>query len=439
MKTKFTLLVLVLILAIAEIQAQKEFHLFMTLSMDQTMQKAFGNTKVTGNDVYAVGAFKGIASSVPNGQLIGFGGIIKFPDGNLNNPQPLGGGIQFPEGTGLYDVASLNGSIYVVGENYSSEKLFRFDDVTNEWDALSVTVESGAKFTFVDSIAPSTFLLVGTMQYCNNILVNGICTYNVQTGVVSPVGTGLLPYSVPTHFHKDGDKRYISGGDGKDIYCTSTGELTHVAAPVANTILDFKGHGDTMYIIAPGGGGSIGTGDLLYQKIGNGDWKLLCYADLMTTASIQFNQGKVHVMGISPILYGPDNIVYPGGDLAVDEQTGAIVSSGVTTVQGMQEYIKLPNSDDYIGWSDGNLFTTRELATGVEKITDNTLKLYPNPTSAFVTISGLHLGDDILITDIAGKTILLQKSEGENFVFNTDELLVAGLYFVNKKKLLVVR
>ena len=58
MKTKFTL-VLVALLAIAEMQAQQNFRPLMTLNMDQTMQKAYGNTKALNGNLYAVGAFTG--------------------------------------------------------------------------------------------------------------------------------------------------------------------------------------------------------------------------------------------------------------------------------------------------------------------------------------------------------------------------------------------
>lgn len=440
MKAKFTL-VLVALLAIAEMQAQKNFRHIMTLNMDQTMQKAYGNTKVLNGNLYAVGAFTGSAAQIPNGQTMALHNILFWQNSDIStSPLSVGDGVPSPTGKGMYDITALSNQLWMVGEGMGPELLYTFDDASDTWIAKDVTAGDGKNFTLVESIDNSTLLLIGNTSLCNNVSGNKAYLFDVTTEQITAVsGSGLGDqYNRPVNITRDGNKLYIIGTSGVHVFDTQTKTLTAVAIAGVYPVIDFLAHGDTSYVIGPTNFGATGGGDGLWQKIGNGNWDLKCLAPIMHTASLQYFNGNVHIVGSYNEIIGADSSVYAGSDLAFSEKTQSVIAMEINTIPGMQRYLKLPNSDDYFGWSDGNLFTTATLVSGVKNITNDTqLHLYPNPTTNFVTISGIKPGQDILIRDIAGKTLLHQTAISENFVFNTQDLN-AGLYFVNKQKLLVV-
>lgn len=394
------------------------------------------NVKLLHGDVYAVGAFTGISSSqIPNGQQLSYNGLIKFPNGTMRNPQPVGGGVSFPSGKGMCDITSAGGTDWMVGQGNGSEQLFAYDANSETWVPQSVTADSF--ITFVEAIDDTTLLLLGKMNHVNNVLVNKGCTYNTQTGAVTPLSpTGLGQYGFPLHTFRSSDGIiYIGTWEGACTYNTNTKVFQVVPVPVPYTA-SFAGHGDTMYVVGLTNIGANGGGDGVWQKIGSGNWTLVCYAPIATVVSIHFIDDKLHIMGPSKLTTMPDSTVYTGSDLAYYETSGSIDASGMATIHGMLDYLELPDGE-YLGWSNGALFTSQSLVSGVTTLHDQTaITLYPNPATTYTVISGVEYGTEILMMNALGQTIWKATATSETIRFDTQGL-APGLYFVNKHKLIV--
>lgn len=440
MKPNYALL-LVALLGMTQIKAQEPtFRLGLTFNTDQSMARAMGELVVDANTIYAVGAMNGTITPPPaNGQILGFVNVAQLTL-DCSNPRPVGDGVPSPPGKGMYSFAVTPSNNWMVGESYGPEKLFKYDpSSSSSWTPVNVTTETDKKLTYVRTLDNTNLLFIGDNQLCNNVAGDKIYTFNTTTETVTAVTPGLGAYNITNHVRQVDNKFYISGRTGLNIFDITSRTNTSISAPSLANFIDFIGHGDTMYTIGPGNVGQHGAGDCLYQKIGTGGWNLLCYTPIMSTASLHYLNGKVHILGAYDQVIAADSSVYFGSDLAYSEIENTITNAGIKTVHGMQEYIALPNGE-FVGWSDGNVFTT-SLVSGIEDINDNSLlQVYPNPARSFVTLNGLQAGQEVRITNNIGELIFNQKSLNNEMTINTQNM-PDGIYFIQhsniKQKLLI--
>jgi hypothetical protein len=88
-------------------------------------------------------------------------------------------------------------------------------------------------------------------------------------------------------------------------------------------------------------------------------------------------------------------------------------------------------------------FFIMEANVGIKEAdnTTNTIVLYPNPAQDNLTISGLSGSEDILLTDISGRTLYRGKSDGATEMQIPVSGLAKGMYFVrvNNKTIKVLK
>ncbi len=404
----------------------KLFHPYMNLNVSSNVTTPMGTSKVLNGDLYVTGVFTSINAQYFNGQTIGYNGIIRFPNCDLRNPQPVaGGGISSPSEKGVHDIEWAQGTEWVVADDYSNDKLFKHE--ANAWIPQGVTVDSGKTIRFSPKISDSTLLLLGTMEYCKNVHVNNGCIYNLNTGSVTPLpGGGFGTYNTPWHVYRNGNMLYIGTESGIATYNTTTGAFnkTVIGSPSGR----FVGHGDTLYVVVMSDLGN-GAADVLYRKIGNSPFEMMCFAEFNTIANINIIGDKIHMYGIYSSVFTADSTQYSGTDLAWDETVSSIVPSGLSTVVGMIDYIELPNGE-YMGWQNGTLLTTQSLVSGIEEEATSVLKVYPNPATSLVVVEGLPLNTTVTLTDVTGKLMTSQVTTGDKTVFITSDL-ARGIYFLN--------
>lgn len=413
----------------------KKFQYLTGLNMDSSNPK-LGNVKLINNDVYIVGAFNSIdAPSSPNGQASPLGGVVKFSNGNLKNPLAVGVGVSFPSGGGMTDITCHNGTLYMSGNGYDNGRLFSYNEALNTWETLPITADG--TINYIDSINSTTILLIGEMTTINGVMVNHIAYYNPATGVVTPVtatGLGTDINDRPMRYSREGAKCYIATNNGSAIYNTETATLTTLSSPV-QLAWDLAGHGDTTYICGPSST-SFGGGDVVWQQIGSGSWQPVAWTLVSSMASTNLINGKLLMSSQSEQMFAADSTPYSGArDYYYDPATGDITTSDITTYNGMLDFIQLPNGE-YFGWNNGGLFTTQTLFSGITETSDVTVTVYPNPATNYITVEGAHEGTTITVTNNLGQVVLSTTTTQTKTVIDIQDLS-PGLYFVNRKKLVV--
>lgn len=399
----------------------RELKHFMTLSPNQT-SKPIRGAKVLSQGLYVCGAFTGTAT-VP-----GCNGLILFQGCNAYSPSTVGGGLSSPADKGFTDVTECGKLYGAAEETNSSSKLFSFDEGTISW--ISENVPADTSFKYIDSIAPSTLLLVGARNVKGTV-VNSICEYNTVTGVVTTVGSGgagLGPYEKVHNVYRSPDGILsFAGRNDLNTYDTKTRTLTKVTGLSLNMYLGFITNGDSMFAVGIGPHGSD-----FYRRVGNGGWELIGWDPLGFIGGLaQLPNDKIALLGAYNrfVMNDGNGTTINGSNLVYNQKTGLIEDAEVAGLGTTGEVVSLPNGE-YFAWAIGGaLYTTQSLISGVEDITDTKLTLYPNPAHSSFVIDGLREGQDILITTVAGQTLLHQKADAETFVFNTQSL-APGLIFV---------
>lgn len=427
---KILLLFVVGIYSLTNPAFAQEFKLFMTLDYSQNTIKTF-NMKSLSNGVYGTGVFTGTAPS-PNGQSVGYNGIIFFPNGNLTQPTTVGGGIPTQPGNGVYDITEVNSNLWAVAEGSDGGKLYIHDIETNTWTNRGITADTMIKF--IEQINDTMLLLIGPMKQVNGLTVNGICTYNTETGLVAKVGNGFTnPFNVPNYTYRSDDGQVcIAGRGGISLYDTRDQTFQEVLAPGMGTYQGFIAHGDTMYVTGPDNVGSS-----VYRKIQNSPWELLGFTITGTGGGLVKIDDYIYYLTASSKLTTNTGDVIPGSDFRFNPNMGSFEKSPFSNTGGIVKFMKLPNGE-YLGWNlMGNLETTQSLVSVVE-ITDEQIRMFPNPSpqGGDVMIENIVIGTQIVVTNSIGQTILNEKTSSERFVFNTKDM-PRGIYFVNKTKLII--
>ncbi len=409
----------------------KTFRPYIALNTDPSSLKPF-NAVMLSDGIYGTGSITGIETNVPpNGALVGLNGIIYL---SINGTQPaqVAGGIPFASGYGVDGIAETPGKLWAIVDSPNGSKLYTCDATDKSaWVAKNLVTDNVVKF--MQTIDDSTLLFVGLMNVVNGIQVNGICTYNTETEAVCAVGNGFAsPYHDPIHISLSSDKMKICIADrtGLSIYNKATRTFTEISGPGLANNYGFLISGNTMYATGPDNNGSA-----LYRKIGNNNWELLGYVNMGLGGTIVRINDYIVLLtasGCDHITTGTGSVIN-GTEFAFNETTSQFVNSPITNFNGIRDFLVLPNGE-YLGWSAGaGIFTTASLVSGVTEVSDNSnLHIYPNPAHSFVVIDGLIEGQDILITNNLGQTVLRTTATENRFVLDTKNF-APGIFFVNQK------
>ncbi len=79
-------------------------------------------------------------------------------------------------------------------------------------------------------------------------------------------------------------------------------------------------------------------------------------------------------------------------------------------------------------------FGCHTLATSLNPAAQSSsLTCFPNPVNSYLTVENIGPHTRLIITDIAGQTVMTQTSESEKMIINVSQL-PSGMYFLNKMK-----
>jgi hypothetical protein len=94
-------------------------------------------------------------------------------------------------------------------------------------------------------------------------------------------------------------------------------------------------------------------------------------------------------------------------------------------------------------FASGTNFTTSQGGTGITNVNgqDNLIAIYPNPAQDNLTISGLSGSENIILTDISGRTLYTAKANGATEIQLPVNHLAKGMYFVrvNNKTMKIIK
>jgi hypothetical protein len=439
MKPNFrTLALFIALLAITGISAAQatgnsgpEFVFRTSLPFDNSSDIKTVNMTVHGNDYYATGPITG--TSISNGLTQSFNGIAKFQNGDASNPTALPGLASLSSGDAVTSLAFQGNSMYYAGLYGGETRVYKYDLATETSTLVSVTADT--TITNMYTINNSLLLLIGYMKFVNGVEVNGICTLNTITGEVLKVDDGFGTNNTPGRIYCSEDgKVYIAGRAGATRYDLNTQTFTNLSNGLEmNACYALIGHGDTVYAAGPNS-----LGDCIYRKIGSADWSLIAsvHNGGFGIRSIAMMGDKVAIVTMSGFdgLTLADNTTMMGKSLVFNESTNNVEQSPIGGLDiGMTNLLEVaPNN--YIGWSMGGIFTPTSLVSGIQNLSSTKITMYPNPAKNFISIDGVPQGENIVITDLLGRTELIASSIGTKTTINT-QTLSTGLHFVNGHKL----
>ena len=100
---------------------------------------------------------------------------------------------------------------------------------------------------------------------------------------------------------------------------------------------------------------------------------------------------------------------------------------GQTYIEEM-EYLKSWTSSRLV-WMDNNMFGTCS-SLGTQAITENPIRIFPNPGKEAIFIDGLSQKTDLIVRDCQGKIVIETTADVYSYLLNTTNL-APGIYFIS--------
>ena len=100
---------------------------------------------------------------------------------------------------------------------------------------------------------------------------------------------------------------------------------------------------------------------------------------------------------------------------------------GQTYIEEM-EYLKSWTSSRLV-WMDNNMFGTCS-SLGTQPITENPIRIFPNPGKEAIFIDGLSQKTDLIVRDCQGKIVIETTADVYSYLLNTTNL-APGIYFIS--------
>jgi hypothetical protein len=406
MKTKFLPLLLLMSFFALTVNAQitSNYSLSMTLGGTNPDVKAVKTLTIKGKETaIIVGSDLHNAATYPNGATIQFNNIIGITADDVDY---LASGISH----NLYDVTSDGDDIYVVGDMPSISVY-----TGGTWTQVPINTDTFIrKIEYVgDNVSGGKIFLVGgPMHTINGVTVGNLAAITIQGGLV----TSVVPYFLPNtnigmSMSSTADKVYISchnpGGQIMFLFNKTALTLGTMPQPPTYTLFLCEAHDSIVYAFGEEANFTSGL-----WKFDGSNWSMIATFPAASGSALKFYDGALYASGWFD---GEKNVNYSESKNSFDSNSGAPALRGMAVLNG-----------NLIGVTDGgNIFTTKNLFSGVVETTKTPSKIYPVPAHNMLSVM-TEKTQLFSLSDINGRVILTGNT---NNTIDVTEI-PSGMYFV---------